>query len=116
MIPSLHLLIQLLFFFQIVKSQQCLQPTVRREWRQLSQSEKQSYLQAVQFLKARPVSKDLTRPETWNYDQFVDAHWSFAPTAHSVPAFFPWHRYMVEAFERAIKSVNPSLSVPYWDW
>jgi tyrosinase len=30
--------------------------------------------------------------------------------------FLPWHRAYLIQFERALRSVDPDLSIPYWDW
>ena len=30
--------------------------------------------------------------------------------------FLPWHRAYLIAFERAIREIDDSLSIPYWDW
>ena len=38
--------------------------------------------------------------------------------AHSGPAFFPWHRFMLALFEREMQRVlqNPNFALPYWKW
>ena len=35
---------------------------------------------------------------------------------HGCPAFLPWHREMVNRFEALIRTINPQLSLHYWDW
>jgi hypothetical protein len=35
---------------------------------------------------------------------------------HGVPAFVPWHRELINRFEEMIRTVDPELSLHYWDW
>ena len=35
---------------------------------------------------------------------------------HGCPAFLPWHREMLARFEALIRTINPQLSLHYWDW
>ena len=30
--------------------------------------------------------------------------------------FLPWHRAYLIAFERELRKIDPTLSIPYWDW
>ena len=39
-----------------------------------------------------------------------------ASHVHGCPAFLPWHRELLNRFEALIRSVNPQLSLHYWDW
>ncbi len=35
---------------------------------------------------------------------------------HGYPGFLTWHRAYMLMFERALQTLNPSLTLPYWDW
>jgi tyrosinase len=63
------------------------------------------------------------------YDFFVAWHHQsmmlFTPptqrdrnSAHSGPAFLPWHRYYLLRFEGYMRSAigDPNFRIPYWDW
>jgi tyrosinase len=32
------------------------------------------------------------------------------------PAFLPWHRQFVRMFEQQLQAIEPSVTIPYWDW
>ena len=85
-----------------------------------------SFVQAVLNLKA--AKSDPSKPDSpYLYDEFVAAHLRTAHIqpdgrdlndAHRGPAFFPWHRVFLVAFEEWLQfaSGNPLLGLPYWDW
>ena len=83
----------------------------------LSADQKLAYVNAVLALKAKP-SPWVDSIST--YDTFVlwhrDAFGCTINAAHMGPAFFPWHRAYLHLFEQQLKAVDPTVSLPYWDW
>ncbi|KAI8901868.1 hypothetical protein BC833DRAFT_535205 [Globomyces pollinis-pini] len=105
----------LLAFLVANVAAQCSNPSVRKEWSQLSRGEKDAYLNAVTALKNRaPAGR--TDYARWNYNQFADLHIEMALDNHSKAPFLPWHRWFIHHYEQALQSVNPSIILPYWDW
>ncbi|MCI0741169.1 MAG: tyrosinase family protein [Gemmataceae bacterium] len=39
-----------------------------------------------------------------------------ATHVHNGPEFIPWHRVIVNRIEAMLRSINPQLSLHYWDW
>ncbi|MFE9258159.1 tyrosinase family protein [Streptomyces sp. NPDC006879] len=85
----------------------------RQNQKNLTTSQKKRFVAAVLELK-----------RTGEYDEFVRVHqrW-FRPddedglrVGHMSPSFFPWHRRYLLEFERALRQIDPAVSVPYWDW
>lgn len=35
---------------------------------------------------------------------------------HWGPAFLPWHRDFLLKFEQALQAIEPTVTLPYWDW
>jgi tyrosinase len=93
------------------------EPRVRKNASSLTTDEKLNFVDAVLGLKKKP--------SPWVdglsvYDTFVlwhrDAFGCAAMTAHMGPAFFPWHRKFVLLFEEQLRLIEPTVTVPYWDW
>ena len=101
-------------FFQ-VQSLTCTKKTSRTEWRQLSRGQQLNYLAAINAIKNRPASPG-NNFESWNYDQFAKLHYSLKDNNHGLRTFFPWHRLFTFYFEKALQSVDPSVTLPWWDW
>ncbi|ORY52890.1 Di-copper centre-containing protein [Rhizoclosmatium globosum] len=96
---------------------QCSNPAVRREWNELSSSEKNSYIQAIKTLAARPqIGQDNTDPNTMNIADFVNCHSRAAPWVHGSADFYPYHRAMMWKFEQAMNSVGWPGGIVYFDW
>ncbi|MFI8187416.1 tyrosinase family protein [Streptomyces sp. NPDC085946] len=86
---------------------------VRKDVSTLTAAEKRRFVKALLTLKRRG-----------EYDEFVRMHIEYYTadgeeglrTAHMAPSFLPWHRRFVLELETALRRVDPSVSVPYWDW
>ncbi|MDN5836413.1 MAG: tyrosinase family protein, partial [Nitrosospira sp.] len=83
---------------------------IRKNQSSLTAPEKAAFVAAVKTLKANG-----------SYDTFVAQHraaFMASPNdpAHRGPAFLPWHREYLRRFELALQQINPSVSIPYWDW
>lgn len=123
---------------------QCSNPRIRKEWRTLSTSEQNDYINAIQCLKAAPSKgKEFFDTLETRYEDFVALHINAtrggqdAPSlvtpdetaanttgppvsiygVHGVGVFLPWHRYAIWTFENVLRSeCNYTGAQPYWDW
>ncbi|GHB21545.1 MULTISPECIES: tyrosinase family protein [Streptomyces] len=85
----------------------------RKDQRNLTRTEKKRLVDAILELK-----------RSGRYDEFVTMHRQYYVTdaegrpraAHMSPSFFPWHRRYLLEFEEALQAVDPTVSIPYWDW
>ena len=101
---------------------------IRKNAAHLTVTERDNFLRAVLTLKntianpAAPVAQQISI-----YDQFVATHLYTLSInvpgggipinmGHQNSAFCPWHRYYLLQFEQALQAVDPSVTLPYWDW
>ncbi|KAF2223082.1 monooxygenase [Elsinoe ampelina] len=126
MLPTLAIVIMHLFLHMLLshlalaasvprgEASTCSNPTIRREWRQLSPVEQQNYIDAVLCLKTKPSRIGLNSSL---YDDFPYVHNQLNLEIHFVASFLPWHRYFVHIYETALKTeCGYSGSAVYWDW
>ncbi|MCX3286212.1 tyrosinase family protein [Streptomyces sp. NEAU-H22] len=85
----------------------------RKDVSTLTRTEKRRFVKAMLEVKRRG-----------EYDEFVRTHIEYYTsdgedglrTAHMTPSFLPWHRQFLLDLEKALRRVDASVSVPYWDW
>lgn len=85
----------------------------RKNQRNLTSSQRTRFVEAVLELK-----------RSGRYEKYVRTHAQYFASdgenglrvAHMAPTFFPWHRQFVLYFERDLQLIDPSVTVPYWDW
>ncbi|KAK3082795.1 hypothetical protein FSP39_005432 [Pinctada imbricata] len=50
------------------------------------------------------------------YDRLVEYHSAqIRGSAHNGPAFLPWHRLYLLILENALRRIEPSITIPYWN-
>lgn len=85
----------------------------RKDVSTLTRSERRRFVDALLELKRRG-----------EYDEFVRMHLEYYTsdgedglrTAHMAPSFLPWHRQFLLDLEGALRRIDASVTVPYWDW
>ncbi|MEV7432997.1 tyrosinase family protein [Streptomyces griseoviridis] len=85
----------------------------RRDVSTLTRTERKRFVDALLKVK-----------RSGEYDEFVRRHIEYyvpdgddgLRTAHMTPSFLPWHRRFVLDMERALRRVDASVTIPYWDW
>ncbi|KAE8371595.1 hypothetical protein BDV26DRAFT_298650 [Aspergillus bertholletiae] len=92
---------------------------VRKEWRELEDTEKTDYIDALWCLRGRPSTlpnEDFPGVlDRW--DDFVATHINYTNNIHYDGFLLPWHRHFVFLWETALREeCGYNGSVPYWNW
>ena len=85
---------------------------VRRNATTLTPPQRSAFVAAVIELKRRG-----------GYDALVQIHFDRMTAdggsqrvGHRSPSFLPWHRRYLLDFERRLQAIDPTVTVPYWNW
>ncbi|KAJ3003530.1 hypothetical protein HKX48_001720 [Thoreauomyces humboldtii] len=100
-------------------TQRCTSPRVRKEFRELTDAQKQAFIDANNCLRD-PKKSPGTLTEQGSptmYDDLVWVHSHGAPITHNTAEFLPWHRQFLGIYEYWLeKQCGYSDGIPYWDW
>ncbi|KAI8618292.1 hypothetical protein BC830DRAFT_1043175, partial [Chytriomyces sp. MP71] len=91
----------------------CPTMAIRKDYRDLTNVEKQRFIQAVQKLRNQP--SNLNPKQRSLYDDFTYIHTQNLNQVHGQPMFAPWHREMLRRFEATLRSVDSNVALPYYD-
>ncbi len=84
----------------------------RRNAATLSPTERAELVADINALDALYFNGDPDSVSFWDkYDQIHRA-----THGHCGPAFLPWHRELINRFEQLLRKVDPTVTLPYWDW
>ncbi|QRW26626.1 tyrosinase [Rhizoctonia solani] len=117
-------------------SHTCATIEVRREWRNLTSTERKAWIDASNCLNTRPRSGKLNPPvntavdypgffnqivpineNSTYYDDLVYAHMNLNPLIHFTGFFLPWHRLYLHEWTNALRSECGYEGIaPYWAW
>ena len=90
---------------------------IRKDEATLTADEKQKYINAVRTLLASGQYNELVNIHG-NMDH--DMHGrnmitgEFSPTG--IQRFLAWHRVYLLEFENLLQTIDPSITIPYWNW
>ncbi len=82
---------------------------VRRNFAHLSATERQAYVQAVLQADLRTFSDGVSY---WDKQDQIHQ----GTHNHGDNSFIPWHRELVNRYERLLQESNPDVALHYWDW
>ncbi|MEU8759811.1 tyrosinase family protein [Streptomyces sp. NPDC048659] len=85
----------------------------RKNQSDLTSAERKRFVAAVLELKRTGGYDDFVRT---HIDHYVADGEGKLREAHMCPSFLPWHRRFLLEFEQALRRIDPSVTVPYWDW
>uniref|UniRef100_A0A914H5F4 ShKT domain-containing protein n=1 Tax=Globodera rostochiensis TaxID=31243 RepID=A0A914H5F4_GLORO len=82
---------------------------LRMEYRMLSDNQRARFHAALKQLKRGFGSYEYDRLSALHSDP------KMMPSAHAGPTFLPWHREYLKRMEIALRAIDPSVAIPYWD-
>ncbi len=85
----------------------------RRNAQAATAAERSAFRDALLDIQTNPARRFSDGVPYWRKQDTIHAT---GGAQHGVPAFFPWHREMVNRFETLLRESNPRVTLLYWDW
>lgn len=109
--------IKIIVFFLILVCSNVHSQSIRKNYNEMTQSEKDELVDAFDQLKNGLVA-DLA---TFHGNNFSEIHFNLPyPDPNNVTGnydvFFAWHRYQMWTMEHAMQAINPKITIPFWNW
>ena len=82
----------------------CQTVVTRKEFRDLTSTERTKWLNAVVKLFKSPTWGELSK-----------LHVTYSVYGHNTPALLPWHRQLLMQYQQALNKIDPDVVIPYWD-
>lgn len=86
---------------------------VRKDHRQLSSAERERFNEALRELQGKTAYKELVAVHE---DMSHRHHTMSGMGPAATQRFLPWHRAYCLRFEDLLRKVDPTVTVPYWDY
>ncbi|KAI8615024.1 hypothetical protein BC830DRAFT_332102 [Chytriomyces sp. MP71] len=98
--------------FPPASTSSCASYTYRSEWRDFTAQDRSKFIAAMNGVRQLPS----TAGRRSYFDDLVGVHAALLDYVHGSHIFWPWHRNYVKLFEDALQLVDPTVTLPYWDW
>ena len=82
----------------------CPKLHVRQDWKCLTHQQRRRVVDVWEEMYKRGDVQNLT-----------DIHVKYWPAWHKTPEFLPGHRWLNFEFEKIMQSIDPGVTLPYWD-
>lgn len=99
-----------------VLSQTCENISVRRDWNNLNDEEKASYISSVKCMMDKPSLSINGQTQASLHEDFTFVHQYPGYAIHWVARFLPWHRWFIYAYHKELQECGFEGALPYWSW
>jgi len=89
---------------------------IRKEVMAMTDVEWGRFLNALNQLKNNPEIRSRRNPDFSPFEDLASLHTEFVEEAHGGAYFLPWHRLFLFLLESQLREIDPSVTLPYWNW